>query len=585
VKVKVGEVVAVMGVSITVKMLEVSNKDTLYFEGEKYKGVSIREHLIIQRGFVDIVCVVEGEYLDEKTFEHDGFKKSFVRKVEVKPIGYFRSHSFFEGVKYLPMIKDSVFIVSTKHISAIYHQDGEQDFKIGRMLKENLEVFLPWKRLFNTHIGIFGNTGSGKSNTLTKLYTELFNNKHAAMRGKSEFILLDFNGEYTGNQLLPREDKNVFQLNTQNECDKFPLRENEFWNVETLSILFQATTNTQRPFLRRLVESRRKFQSTQSSLADYSKSIFKDVFSAAAPKPECLDLLRSIANILNNQSLTDKIKNISWHKVAGKFTPGNNKFYEADGALYRSELEPIISTINVVVDPFKELMLRANIRLCKDLLLGHVQFEHIQPLLKRIDSCLTSLQKVISIGCNEASPKILTIISLRRCDPETKKVLPLLIAKHFYNHHKDIVKNPPENTMHLIIDEAHNILSEQSKRESEIWKDYRLELFEEIIKEGRKYGMFLTISSQRPADISPTIISQIHNFFIHRLVNERDLFLIDNTITTLDKLSREMIPNLPRGACIATGTSFNLPMVIVADLLEKNLQPDSEDVDLEKLWQ
>lgn len=84
--------------------------------------------------------------------------------------------------------------------------------------------------------------------------------------------------------------------------------------------------------------------------------------------------------------------------------------------------------------------------------------------------------------------------------------------------------------MHRIIDEAHNILSQQSSQEHESWKNYRLELFEEIIKEGRKNGKFIKLSSQRPADISPTIVSQHHNFFIHRLVNERDLYLLDNAI-------------------------------------------------------
>ena len=96
--------------------------------------------------------------------------------------------------------------------------------------------------------------------------------------------------------------------------------------------------------------------------------------------------------------------------------------------------------------------------------------------------------------------------------------------------------------------------------------------------------MFVTIASQRPADISPTIISQLHNFFIHRLVNDRDLYLIDNTISTLDSLSRSLIPGLSQGCCVVTGTAFDLPMVIQVDRLPSNKQPSSEDVDLEKLW-
>lgn len=85
----------------------------------------------------------------------------------------------------------------------------------------------------------------------------------------------------------------------------------------------------------------------------------------------------------------------------------------------------------------------------------------IQPLLKSIDSSPSGLKKVIVIGEGEDKTKLLTVISLRKCNQNIKKVLPLLIAKHFYHQHKNTVKNPPDKTMHLIIDEAYNILSQQ----------------------------------------------------------------------------------------------------------------------------
>src|SRR5690606_24290061 len=127
---------------------------------------------------------------------------------------------------------------------------------------------------------------------------------------------------------------------------------------------------------------------------------------------------------------------------------------------------------------------------------------------------LYDLRKVITMDECNGSGRLLTIISLKKCNQEMKKVLPLLIVKHFFHQHKESVDSPIDKTLHIVIDEAHNILSQNSTREAESWKDYRLELFEEIIKEGRKFGVFLTLASQRPADISPTIISQIHNFFI-----------------------------------------------------------------------
>ncbi|HHU0771405.1 TPA: ATP-binding protein, partial [Escherichia coli] len=238
------------------------------------------------------------------------------------------------------------------------------------------------------------------------------------------------------------------------------------------------------------------------------------------------------------------------------------------------------------IDQFDELILRCYLQLCSDVVFGYAQYEHIQPVLARAKSSISALRNVLEIVDVPQPPHLLHVISLKKCKNEIKKILPLLVAKNFYTNHKDAetLKSPPSRTLHLIIDEAHNILSEQSTREHEIWKDYRLELFEEIIKEGRKYGVYLTLSSQRPADISPTIVSQIHNFFIHRLVNDRDLMLLDNTISTLDSSSKTLIPTLAKGCCVVTGTAFDLPMILKIDPLLKQHRPSSDDVNLEELW-
>ena len=127
-----------------------------------------------------------------------------------------------------------------------------------------------------------------------------------------------------------------------------------------------------------------------------------------------------------------------------------------------------------------------------------------------------------------------------------KKTLPLLISKKIYTEHKSKRKNIIKESLNIIIDEAHNILSRESVRETESWKDYRLETFEEIIKEGRKFGIFLTVASQRPSDISSTIISQLHNYFLHRLINNNDILAIEKTISYLDKLSVESLSILQR---------------------------------------
>ncbi|WP_156493815.1 helicase HerA domain-containing protein, partial [Alcanivorax sp. HI0007] len=322
--IQVGEVIEVNGVKVVLRIFDESSKDTLFYNGDKYKGISIREYVIIRRGFRDIVCRVEGEYLDEKRFETDNQKVLYIRKVDVRPIGYFQEEKFYEGVKYLPMIKDPAYLSSESMIETIFGPGQEDGFVIGEMLKEGLPISLPWKRLFNTHIGIFGNTGSGKSNTLAKLYTTLFANKKALIRGKSTFAVIDFNGEYTGNQLVNQEDKTTFNLDTRNDDGvRFPLAEGEFWNKETLAILFKATANTQTPFINRIVSGRERFGGDIQNLENYIKATFYRSFTTTNPKQESAELLKAVVDIIDNQALRDILNRLVWRGDQSKFSyPG-----------------------------------------------------------------------------------------------------------------------------------------------------------------------------------------------------------------------------------------------------------------------
>ncbi|PKG78647.1 nucleotidyltransferase [Shewanella sp. Actino-trap-3] len=593
--INIGEVIAVRGTQVTLRIYDESSLETMFYDGKKYKGVSIREYIGIQRGFCLIVCIVEGEYLDEKRFELEDNKIQYIRKVEAKPIGYFEQSKFKDGIKLMPMLKDKAYLLNENQVISLFSQGTDGSFNIGKMLKEDLVVSLPWHKIFNSHIGIFGNTGSGKSNTLTRLYSELFSNFEEKLKGKSQFLLIDFNGEYTGNQLIKNpENKKLFNLSTGKKVgDKLPLASSQIWNAEIMALLFQATANTQTPFLNRIIKKREKHRKEADSLKDLVIGTFYLCLGTPTQNKDTLIHLKVIAEHLEHEPLIKKMSKFIWFdrdvnkaKFAYSVAPGNMEFYGSQ-ATFDDKLRPILNEVDTkLLDAFDEIIVRINIQLLRDLLYGNIQFEHIQPLLKRVESAVSDLRKVFSVKDDVKDEfKLLNVVALRRCNQSTKKIVPLLLAKMFYQEHKDSVDTTPKNTLHFIIDEAHNILSQQSNREHENWKDYRLEMFEEIIKEGRKFGMFLTLSSQRPADISPTIMSQLHNFFIHRLVNDKDLFLIDNTISTLDRMSKSLIPNLSKGACVVTGTAFDLPIVMQVDYIEsKDSRPASDDVDLIELW-
>lgn len=585
----IGEVISVKGTNIIVELYEESNKETLFYNGEKFNGVSIQEFILIRRGFRDIVARVQGEYLDERV--RDEVNNCYIRKVELVPIGYFYFDSFHEGIKHLPMIRDIAYLMSDTQVKALFGKPDD-DFIVGETLTEEVPISLPWAKLFNTHIGVFGNTGSGKSNTLTNIYTTLFNNKLNNINKISSFIVIDFNGEYTKNQLIQNpEFKKTYQLDTSSaDGDKFPLMTDVFWDEELFGILFKATENTQKPFLKRLVSGRNKFKATPNSLNNYVKSTLHKALTSTAQKKEFVDIILEISKLVSSPQLKQLVEQMGWHSNQEKlYFPDTQRYLNGgdNDDTYNHLFKHNIDAINInQMSSFGELRLRINSQLLSDLISGYVQFEHIQPLLKRVEASLIALERVFSISDEPPSNKLLTVISLRKTNQEIKKILPLLLAKYYYGSHKQKVINqsPPRHTFHMIIDEAHNILSTQSNRESECWKDYRLELFEEIIKEGRKFGFFLTLSSQRPADISPTIMSQLHNFFIHRLVNDRDIKLLENTISSLDDLSKQMIPNLAKGCAIITGTSFDIPMIVQFNEMSEDSRPDSDDINIKVLW-
>ncbi|MGD7024827.1 ATP-binding protein [Rossellomorea vietnamensis] len=224
------------------------------------------------------------------------------------------------------------------------------------------------------------------------------------------------------------------------------------------------------------------------------------------------------------------------------------------------------------------------IRLSLDILDNSAQFEHVSHVLHRFQKRKSEINKVFNICDNSFLSDIdnhFFSISLKDVNTEMKKIIPLIIFKKSYESHKT---DENTETLHLIIDEAHNVLSEESSRENISWKDYRLEVIEEIIKEGRKFGVFVTIASQRPSDISNTLISQLHNTFIHRLINEHDLKTMSRTISFLDKTSYDSLSILPQGGCIFTGTATESPIALQIPLLEDINQPKSTTVELDKLW-
>ena len=608
----VGKVIAVKGEKVQILMDSKSNTLTYFYDGETYSGIIIGEYVGIIRGPFKIIGKIENEFLNDtfKDFDDQTYENNRIKRiVEVSIVGYFYQDKFMFGIKYSPMIFNEVVLLNQNEKLKIINQSiilkpDSFTIKIGKTVNEGLDIELPINGLFNSHIGIFGNTGSGKSNTLAKLYHEILNeNENFDPFLNSNFVLLDFNGEYIGDKTITNKKKCI-ALNTRKQTeDKIKMKPKIFWNDEILSILFDATEKTQKPFIKSTLKRFFKNNEIPCNMNNVLKGAiveaFCDTFTKNSNK-ESFSELKRIYKILKintypNENNSVLFLNALWNSKINTYyfaKNGNDKgrFFNSELLNKEKDIVPFQNYISEIIDKTvlnasDQLFILLECNLIRKLCYEEVNYQYVKYLMNRVESSDSLLNKTIEVT-NEIYKERFIVYSFKNCNLEAKKKLPLLISKELYDTCVDeFDDNKPINkTIHLIIDEAHNILSYESNRESESFKDYRLEVFESIIKEGRKFGFYLTIASQRPHDISSTLTSQINNYFIHRLVNDLDLNMISNSISFLDYKSKLMIPYLNSGECILTGNLFKLPMIVQIDKLDKDLSPNSENADLDLLW-
>lgn len=603
----IGTVFAVKGKDIVIRVNKDKNLPHLFFKGKTIKNVSVglSNYVKILKGFTEIICKVEGEYLEEDKYstakKYISEKQKIDRFLNVSVFGFYDNDGKFQhGIKEMPLIGSECKLLSKSEFE-ILHQLSDKDelsIHLGSLIDEETQnIFISVDKLFAGHIGIFGNTGSGKSNTLARMYTELFalRKLNANFASKSKFIFIDFNGEYSKNGVLTQNKKSFF-LSTEKELseidtdNKLPLGENSFIDIELLSILANATEKTQKPFLLRTINLYKKIIRDETPINYFKNSLKLIALRILKLKNKDLaflsiDRYRQILKI-DSDDISFNIP--EWHNTHSYFKCGGESEYEhITEEQYKSQ--PIYNKANdyeFPTDVIGKFLDFARMQLLYDILDNRAQNDHIYPAISKLESIKKNIQKVFNTEIESESDLFfnnnVVVIDLKSTNRDIKKSLPLVVLKKLYESQKKDYNN--DSSFHVIIDEAHNILSEASVRESETWKDYRLETFEEIIKEGRKFGVFLTIASQRPSDISPTIISQLHNYFIHKLMNENDLRAINKAVSYLDKLSFDSISNLSIGCCFIAGQMTQFPLSVKVKLLDENIRPTSETINLNKLW-
>ena len=601
---RVGEVVEVHGRKVIVEVDKTKNHPDLLYAGTVVRNIAVDSYIEIRKGFLSLIGKVDGEVIKEEpkgyTNNSDDHVVKIKRHLTVSLVGYIGSDNKFEGgTKELPLIGNEAFVVSAKMIKTIYDlvRNGELSITVAET-DDGIDIAFPVDGLFNGHIAIFGNTGSGKSNTLAFLFQEVVSvlcDKYGdSFYDRCKFLLFDFNGEYTGESCISK-DKFVYKLSTgRGGKDRLPFTAEELNDVEMLSVLAEATEKTQKPFLRRSIDWYNRYVKEATCSTSYICSILNNQLAKILSISDKVNghlLVDYMVQVLHNQDDPDDDRFLSsdfdWLNRSNqfKFRTGNSEtgyFQNQPKYVACTNLYTRIQDFELPTDAIETVIACLYIRLIEEVLANRSQNEHIAPVINRLNGRKAGIANVIASGEseNEFWRSNLIVVDLSRTNLDMKKVLPLLICKKVYAEHKT---RKDDHSLNIIIDEAHQILSEVSSREAESWKDYRLETFEEIIKEGRKFGVFVTVCSQRPYDISPTITSQAHNYFIHQLINQRDLDSVGNAVSYIDRLNQESIPTLPTGTCIFSGVASNMPMKLRIKRLDDDRQPQSKTLSFNRL--
>lgn len=601
---RIGVVCSVDGREVRVRVDKDKNTSHILYKGKLIKNVSVGAYIKIVKGFTPIIGKVDAERIVPKDVIQGGYhskEDEFERQLTVKLVGYLTSERFERGIAELPLIDNECFLLDSEEFKMI-HSFGDKDeplLTIGSLSTDpQVKISIGINKLFASHVGIFGNTGSGKSYTLSKLYHELF----AQFDGKdvfkknARFLFFDFNGEYSGQKSIC-EGKTVYSLNTRKEDggEKLPLSIDDFLEPQLLSIFSNATEKTQRPFIIRCIKLFKNINGDLQKAKYYIGAQVCRVLEMTDKAKGDL-LLDYLEQIIPNPKdpVTDMEvglkSDLGYHDKNQYYyrRDSNKQAFETGFKEHPAEELNTIIYNQVAAYTFKPNMIDKFIdvmymQLIYDVLNNRAMNEHIAPAINKLKAAASSIGKVFDFsGTNSFWATNKVVVSLREVNLDMRKMIPMILTNKFYTEKKR--SNEKDTYLNFIVDEAHNVLSRQSERESEEWKDYRLEVFEEVIKEGRKFGIFLTIASQRPSDISPTIISQLHNYFIHRLMNEKDIEQIRNTISYLDKVSVESLPILTTGTCVLAGQLVEMPIVVKVDRIAEGYQPDNTTINVIDAW-
>ena len=670
----IGHIVTVDSLSVFVRLDD--DLKSLYKSGyeEIYPVARINSYIVIPVGADRIVAIVDRvmnrEETDLSKTRGAIFLTESSRYLSATMIGTIEDGRYMQGVYNYPILDNPVWYVTRKDLDIIFDQKqkGETiNFKEDYYLPigtspafPDYQVKINPDRLFGKHAAILGNTGSGKSCTLTSILQSMFQFEYNGKKLQSAHVVIfDTNGEY----------KDAFKVDEKHKVNPFYINEDGlkvpywFMNFDDMDYLFEPTTGTQAPILKRALALAKSHSdagakkhlskihinrltnyiatiekqdwTTNNAIYNDSEAAFNtfkallDEGSVDFDLTEICSALEAIhgerSNLsLNNKGyiignpdvdiLSDAIETIQKQidlyreQIVDNVTSENRNidfplYFEfkemmstcfdaaiQETSVSQDKINEYVSTLKLRMQSFVD-----DIRLAEPLMLDK-QEDVPEALIQFLAFVLGDYCSVYSkveyaespfnkyynnvIKEGEAKHNQITIIDMSLLPFQVLETITGLIGRMILEFLSRFDKAKRGSIPVVIaLEEAQNYIPEVNRKDRE---SISKKVFERIAREGRKYGLSLVVSSQRPSELSKTVLSQCNSFIVHRIQNPDDQSYIRKLVSSANSEILSQLPTLPQQHVIVMGDCVRTP--IVARMKDANPRPNSNIPEFISNW-
>lgn len=529
--------------------------------------------------------------------------------VKARFLGEIVNGKLIGGTIRKPALDASIRVINQSEIPMIVGEDKAGYMKFGvSPFYNDFPVYLDVNNFFSNHFAIFGNSGSGKSCGVSRLFQNMFHDQRL-FPYKANILLFDSSGEYYNafknlNSINPNYHYRFFSTNEVDgigEKLRLPI-----WllNASDLALLLQTTNHSQLPIIERMLKLALIFSQNDMDANNYknhliAKAIMTILYTNETSPNKRNEIFSILASCSTPQfNLEAPVQGIGYTRKfrecflidsQGQFSESvllteyvssfiKNEYdnYEPTGGVFYT-LDTLEKALNFTL--ISEGWLRnentygdavtLKVRLHALIVGEYAKFFDVPDYIS-LESYLSSL--LISDGRKYQ----MVNFNLDDVDDDFAKVITKIYSRLVFEFAKGL-KDRASIPFHIVVEEAHRYIQNDTDR---FLIGYNI--FERIAKEGRKYGVLLGLISQRPVELSDTVISQCSNFLIFKMNHPTDVDYIRKMVPNISDEIVEKQKTLQAGTCLGFGMAFKIPLICKLEM--PNPAPWSGNCDVVTVW-